>query len=53
MCAKIWRLIRRLRERLSARPSSCYDQAVDLAGVLKGLPEDLAVNPKYLEGFGE
>jgi Ribbon-helix-helix protein, copG family len=34
-------------------PSSCYDLAVDLAGKLKGLPEDLADHPKYLEGFGE
>ena len=31
---------------------SCYDLARDLAGTVKGLPEDLAVNPKYLEGLG-
>jgi hypothetical protein len=28
------------------------DQARDLAGSVKGLPRDLATNPKYLEGFG-
>jgi hypothetical protein len=32
---------------------SCYDLARDLAGVVKGLPMDLADNPKYMEGFGE
>ena len=32
---------------------SCYDLARDLAGTVKGLPEDLADNPKYLEGFGQ
>jgi hypothetical protein len=32
---------------------SCYDLARDLAGTLKGLPEDLADDPKYLQGFGE
>lgn len=24
----------------------------NLAGTVKGLPKDLAVNPKYMEGFG-
>ncbi|HEY7388201.1 MAG TPA: hypothetical protein VH640_06815 [Bryobacteraceae bacterium] len=32
---------------------SCFDLARGLAGSLKGLPKDLADNPKYLEGFGE
>ena len=32
---------------------SCYDLARDLAGSVRGLPEDLAVNPKYMQGFGE
>lgn len=32
---------------------SCYDMARDLAGKVKGLPRDLATNPKYMEGFGE
>ena len=32
---------------------SCYDLAVDLAGTVKGLPEDLASDPKYWEGFGQ
>ncbi|MEI7728115.1 MAG: ribbon-helix-helix domain-containing protein [Verrucomicrobiota bacterium] len=38
---------------VSAGESSCYDLARDLAGSIKGLPKDLAVNPKYLEGFGQ
>ena len=33
--------------------SSCYDLARDLAGTVKGLPRDIATNPKYMEGFGE
>lgn len=35
------------------RAVSCYDLARDLAGIVKGLPKDLASNPKYMEGFGE
>ena len=31
---------------------SCYDLSRDLAGCIKGLPEDLAENPAYMEGFG-
>jgi Ribbon-helix-helix protein, copG family len=31
----------------------CYDLARDLAGTVKGLPLDVASNPKYMEGFGE
>ena len=46
-----------LEKTLNAGPqggkASCYDLARDLAGSLKGLPRDLATNPKYLEGFGE
>ena len=38
--------------RSTGRRISCYDLASDLAGRLKGLPRDLAENPKYLEGFG-
>jgi predicted DNA-binding ribbon-helix-helix protein len=34
-------------------PVSCYDLAKDLAGSMKGLPRDLATNPKYLEGLGQ
>ena len=41
-----------LSEQASDRTPSCYDLASDLAGVIKGLPEDLATNPKYMEGFG-
>jgi hypothetical protein len=36
----------------SAKGSSCYDLARDLAGTVKGLPKDLADNPKYMDGFG-
>ena len=32
---------------------SCYDLARDHAGAVKGLPKDLADNPKYMEGFGQ
>jgi predicted DNA-binding protein len=32
---------------------SCYDLTKDLIGSIKGLPKDLATNPKYMEGFGE
>ena len=41
-----------LRKPSPARAVSCYDLARDLAGTVKGLPEDLADNPKYMEGFG-
>jgi predicted transcriptional regulator len=44
--AALWR-----RPRRSA--ASCYDLARDLAGTIKGLPRNLASNPKYMEGFGE
>jgi len=51
------RLVRESLEKAFRRRSaggavSCYDLARDLAGGLKGLPRDLAENPKYLEGFG-
>jgi hypothetical protein len=46
-----------LEKLLDARPgagkATCYDLAGDLAGSLKGLPHDLATNPKYQEGFGQ
>jgi hypothetical protein len=32
---------------------SCYDLARDVAGSVKGLPKDLANDPKYMQGFGE
>ena len=38
--------------RSRSRGASCYDLSRDLAGSLKGLPEDLADNPKYMEDFG-
>lgn len=36
----------------SGGPTSCFDLARDLAGSIKGLPADIATNPKYMEGFG-
>lgn len=42
-----------LRRRSPARAISRYELARDLAGVVKGLPEDLADNPEYMEGFGK
>jgi hypothetical protein len=50
-------LIRESLEKSLRRPSkaggvSCYDLACDLAGAVKGLPEDLADNPEYMESFG-
>ena len=42
-----------LHTNAKSKKASCYDLARDLAGKLKGLPEDLAENPKYMEGFGE
>jgi predicted transcriptional regulator len=42
-----------LHEQPSTRAVSCYDLARDLAGAVKGLPKDLADNPKYMEGFGK
>ena len=32
--------------------ANCFDLARDLAGSVKGLPQDLATNPKYMDGFG-
>jgi uncharacterized protein len=37
----------------SAGAVSCYDLARDLAGSVRGLPQDLAVNPEYMKGFGQ
>jgi hypothetical protein len=42
-----------LRPRARGRRASCYDLASDLAGALRGLPRDLAHNPKHMDGFGE
>lgn len=51
-------LVRECLERsLDACPAggkaTCHDLARDLAGSLKGLPRDLATNPKHMEGFGQ
>ena len=52
------RLVRDNLEKALSKPSraaapSCYDLARDLAGSVKGLPEDLTGNPKYMAGFGQ
>jgi len=45
-----------LTKSLGPRPvrgkATCHDLAGDLAGSVKGLPRDLATNPKYLQAFG-
>jgi hypothetical protein len=45
-----------LEKALTAQSSNgeatCFDLARDLAGSVKGLPRDLATNPKHMEGFG-
>ncbi len=46
-------LERELSPKKVKRKTSCYDLAHDLAGSIKGLPKDIATNPKYMEGFGE
>ncbi|MEX2263040.1 MAG: CopG family transcriptional regulator [Bryobacteraceae bacterium] len=42
-----------LRKQAPPGAVSCYDLASDLAGSVRGLPEDLAHNPKYMEDFGQ
>jgi len=46
-------LERELAPRNAGERPSCYDLARDLAGSIKGVPKDIATNPRYLEGFGE
>jgi hypothetical protein len=45
-------LERALRKQSPGGAVSCYALAGDLAGTLKGLPKDLADNPRYMEGLG-
>jgi hypothetical protein len=45
-------LERTLAARAPAGEASCYDLARDLAGSVKGLPRDLATNPKAFLGPG-
>ena len=42
-----------LRKESPDRAVSCYDLARDLVGRVKGLPKDLAVNPKRMKEFGQ
>jgi hypothetical protein len=44
-------IMRNLREPEAPGPS-CFDLVRDLAGSIKGLPKDLATNPRYMDGFG-
>ena len=46
-------LAQALRPKSKQNRISCYDLAHDLAGKMKGLPRDLATNPKYTDGFVE
>ena len=46
-------LTKALRKKSASGEVSCFDLASDLAGKLKGLPEDLAENPEYMESFGQ
>ncbi len=41
-----------LSPRSRGSEATCYDLARDLAGSVKGLPRDLATNPKHMDGFG-
>ena len=53
---KSWLVRKSLEKGLQDQPparASCYDLARDLAGTVKGLPKDLADNPKYMDGFGK
>jgi hypothetical protein len=37
----------------SDKPVSCYDLTKKWIGIADDLPDDLSVNPKYMEGYGE
>ncbi len=45
-------LAKSLDARAATDAGSCYELARDLAGSIKGLPRDLATNPKHMEDFG-
>lgn len=52
------RIVRESLEQSLRKPpgkgkKSAYDLAAHVAGSIKGLPRDLAINPKYMDGFGE
>jgi len=42
-----------LRKRSGSGKRSCFDLARDLFGSVHGLPEDIAVNPRYMEILGK
>jgi hypothetical protein len=54
---KSWLVREILEKTLRKHPTrgaiSCYDLARGVAGKAKGLPKDLAENPKHMEGFGQ
>jgi len=45
-------LATRFEGKKGKKGASCFDLAADWAGSIKGLPKDIAVNPKYMDGFG-
>ncbi len=45
-------LAKTLHDQSEPGVASCYDLARDLAGSVKGLPKDIAHDPRYMEGFG-
>jgi hypothetical protein len=49
-------LVRKSLERVLHQqhgPVSCYDLACNPAGSIKGMPSDIAENPKYMDDFGK
>ena len=43
---------RELSDARTGARRTCYDLSADLAGSIRGLPRDLATNPRYLKDFG-
>jgi hypothetical protein len=41
-----------VQQRNGEKPLSLHDRMKEVCGIIKG-PQDLATNPKYMEGFGE
>lgn len=46
-------LEKELLEKPDGKKPSCFDLARDLAGSVKGLPKNIATNPRHMKGFGE
>jgi len=45
--------IEEVLRKLPLEGASCYDLVRDLVGSVKGLPKDIATNPKYMKDFGK